>query len=438
MRTYHIVDDAARAEVRERILAHGDADAESQDIREKVATTKGIVGAVRREGDAALARFTEQFDGCALTPAQFEVTQDEVDAACAGVDASLLAILERAHANIQRFHAQHLQESWEERFEDGTVLGQRVTPIERVGVYVPGGTAFYPSSVLMNIIPARVAGVTEIIMVSPPSYNGCIHPVVLAAAKLAGATRIFRVGGAQAIAALAYGTETIPAVAKITGPGNTFVAAAKGLVSNVVAIDSEAGPSEVVVIADDDANPAYVAAELLSQAEHDTDAMAVLICASKEFAEAVARRVEEEAAKLPRRDIILESLNERGMCIIVRSMDEAIELTNLYAPEHLNIQTADARAIGGRIVNAGAIMLGPMTPVAVGDYYAGPNHILPTGRRARFASPLTAGDFRKITSILEYSEARLARDGADIEAFAAAEGLDAHARSIAVRTKKDS
>jgi histidinol dehydrogenase len=345
----------------------------------------------------------------------------------------MIQIIKRAYENIHSFHSKHLRESWEETYDDGTVLGQRITPIESAGVYVPGGKAFYPSSVLMNIAPARVAGVKEIIMVSPPSFKGGIHPVVLAAARIAGATRIFRIGGAQAIAALAYGTETIPAVTKITGPGNTFVTAAKALVRGVVEIDSEAGPSEVVVLADDHANPNYVAAELLAQAEHDEEAMAVLITPSARLIEAVKKRLEEETARLPRKSIIEASLAHCGVLIQTRNMQEAIELTNLYAPEHLSVQVEYPRNFVDKIKHAGAIMLGAMTPVAVGDYYAGPNHILPTGRKARFSSPLTAEDFRKVTSVLYYSKERLQKDAADIRAFAEAEELQAHARSIEVR-----
>jgi histidinol dehydrogenase len=285
----------------------------------------------------------------------------------------------------------------------------------------------------MNILPAKVAGVNEIIMVSPPSNNGTIHPAVLAAAQLAGATRVFRIGGAQAIAALAYGTETIPQVTKITGPGNTFVTAAKALARNVVDIDSEAGPSEVVVLADDNANPAFVAAEMLAQAEHDEEAAAVLITTSQTLAQKVEERLSEEIPQLPRKDIINKSLESQGATIIARDLDEAIALTNRFAPEHLSVQVDELEATADKITHAGAMMLGPMTPVAVGDYYAGPNHILPTNRRARFSSPLTAEDFRKVTSILQYSEERLKNDGKDIMTFAETENLQAHARSVEVR-----
>lgn len=433
MKEFVVTDDASFEKLKRQISHHGDKQTMGQLIQDKVDQTRWIVEAVRKEGDKALADFTQRFDGAELAPEQFEVTSAEIESAIKSVDPRMIQILKRAYENIHSFHSKHLRESWEETYDDGTVLGQRITPIESAGVYVPGGKAFYPSSVLMNIAPARVAGVKEIIMVSPPSYKGGIHPVVLAAAKIAGATRIFRIGGAQSIAALAYGTETVPAVTKITGPGNTFVTAAKALVRGVVEIDSEAGPSEVVVLADDHANPNYVAAELLAQAEHDEEAMAVLITPSARLIEAVKKRIEEETARLPRKSIIEASLSHCGVLIQTRTMQEAIDLTNLYAPEHLSVQVEYPRNLVDKIKHAGAIMLGAMTPVAVGDYYAGPNHILPTGRKARFASPLTAEDFRKTTSVLYYSKERLQKDAADIRAFAEAEELQAHARSIEVR-----
>ena len=429
----HITDEPGLRAVAHTIVEGTSSQEADQRLEEKIEATRWIVDAVRKNGDAAVAEFTERFDGVALDPAQFELSAEEIEQAVASVDARMLTILRRAHDNIHRFHSRNLRESWEETAEDGTVLGQRISPVESAGVYVPGGTAYYPSSVLMNIVPARVAGVKEIVMVSPPSYQGSIHPLVLAAAQLAGATRVFRIGGAQAIAALAYGTARIPAVTKITGPGNTFVTAAKALVRSRVEIDSEAGPSEVVVLADAQANPAYVAAELLAQAEHDEDALAVLITPSKELAERVQERLAQEVPRLPRRDIILRSLAGRGRIIVTRTLAEAIELTNLYAPEHLSVQVQYPRRVAEKIVHAAAIMLGDMTPVAVGDYYAGPNHILPTGRRARFASPLTAEDFRKVSSILYFSADRLKASGEDIKDFANAEGLHAHARSIEVR-----
>ncbi len=433
MKSFVVRDDASLAEVKTFVMGHGDSQQVGQDIQDKLDATRSIVDVVRAQGDTALAEFTERFDGVALTPDQFEITPAEIDAALASIAPRMRQILERAHENIRSFHSKSLRESWEETQEDGTVLGQRITAIESAGVYVPGGKAFYPSSVLMNIVPARVAGVKEIVMVSPPSYQGTIHPVVLAAAKIAGATRIFRVGGAQSIAALAYGTETIPSVTKITGPGNTFVTAAKALVRGTVEIDSEAGPSEVVVLADDHANPAFVAAEMLAQAEHDEEATAVLITPSERLIEEVTACLTKETAKLPRKAIIEQSLANCGVMIQTRTMEEAVELTNLYAPEHLSVQVEYPRNLVDKIKHAGAMMLGPMTPVAVGDYYAGPNHILPTGRKARFSSPLTAEDFRKVTSVLYYSRERLEKDAADIREFAEAEELQAHARSIEVR-----
>jgi histidinol dehydrogenase len=436
MQRLNITDDAGYQAARDFIVALCDVDDSSVSIHDKIERTREIVDAVRTRGDAAIAEYTERFDGAALIPGQFELTPDQIDAAVRTVPKELVAILERAHDNIRRFHEKNLRQSWEETCDDGSVLGQRITPLERVGVYVPGGKAFYPSSVLMNIVPARVAGVKEIVMVSPPSFEGSVHPAVLAAARIAGATRVFRVGGAQAVAALAYGTEHVPSVDKITGPGNTYVTAAKAIVRHRVEIDSEAGPSEVVVLADAKANPDYVVAEMLAQAEHDEEAKAVLITDSAELADAVEQRLPVQAAALPRRAIVEASLANFGAIIVARTTDESIALTNLFAPEHLSIQTEYPRRTADRITNAGAMMLGAYTPVAVGDYYAGPNHILPTNRRARFSSPLTAEDFRKVTSVLYYSEQRLRAHGDDIMAFAEVEQLGAHAKSIGVRMGK--
>jgi histidinol dehydrogenase len=433
MRQFEITDEESRAQVDAFVYSLGEANANDAVAHGKQEAVRDIVAAVRRDGDEAIAEYTQRFDGVALLPQHFELSPDEIDAAVKTVDPKLRAILERAHENIRKFHAKNLRESWEETHDDGTVLGQRITPIESAGVYVPGGKAFYPSSVLMNIVPARVAGVKEIVMVSPPSYNGSIHPVVLAAARIAGATRIFRIGGAQAIAALAYGTAHVPAVTKITGPGNTYVTAAKGIVRAVVDIDSEAGPSEVVVLADAKAKTEYVAAEIIAQSEHDEEAMGILVTPSAELAAAVTARIASEAAALPRKEIIEASIKNRAAIIITRSMEEAIEITNLIAPEHLSIQTEYPNRTADKIVNAGAMMLGAHTPVAVGDYYAGPNHILPTNRRARFSSPLTAESFRKVTSVLYYSQERLRKDAEDIIALANVEELQAHARSIEVR-----
>jgi len=433
MKRFEITDAVSRKAVDDFVYSLGDLGQGDAVVQEKLDSVRGIVAAVRARGDAALAEFSEKFDGVALTPEQFELSAEEIDAAVATVDPRLRAILQRAHENIRRFHAKNLRESWEETTEDGTRLGQRITPIESAGVYVPGGKAFYPSSVLMNIVPARVAGVKEIVMVSPPSYEGSIHPVVLAAARIAGATRIFRIGGAQAVAALAYGTEQVPAVTKITGPGNTYVTAAKAIVRSVVDIDSEAGPSEVTVLADEKANPEFVAAEILAQSEHDEEAIGILVTPSATLADAVVEIIAREAALLPRREIIEASLAKRGTIIVTRSLDEAIEITNLIAPEHLSVQTENPQKTADRIAHAGAMMLGGYTPVAVGDYYAGPNHILPTNRRARFSSPLTAEAFRKVTSVLYYTKERLKEDAENIITLANVEELHAHARSIEVR-----
>ena len=430
--TLWITDDAACQQVLDRTCGVGEAD--QDPVVGKLDAVRAIVDEVRQRGDDAVAEYTRKFDGVGLRPEQFEVTEAEVAHAMATVDPAMRDTLNRAFARIRNFHSKHLRESWEEIDETGTLIGQRITPIESAGVYVPGGKAFYPSSVLMNLAPASVAGVRELVMVSPPSYQGSIHPVVLTAAKIAGATRIFRVGGAQAVAALAYGTERIPSVLKITGPGNAYVAAAKRMVSTLCAIDMEAGPSEVVVIADETADARYVAAEMLAQAEHDEEARSILFTPSETLAEAVRRSLEEQTAQLSRRQFIAEALSRQGLIVVVRSLTEAIALTNRIAPEHLSIQTENPGEVFAEIQNAGAAMLGAMTPVAVGDYYAGPNHILPTGRRARFASPLTAEDFRKVTSIMCYTRERLCQDRADIVRLATAEGLTAHAYAVEVRS----
>jgi len=433
MTTIEITDDASFSAAVSRVCGNGPGAEAETGLERKRESARAIVEAVRRRGDEAVAEFTAQFDGVVLRPDQFELGAREIDDAVATVDASLVSVLKRAHANIREFHSKSLRASWEETAEDGTVLGQRITPIERAGVYVPGGKAFYPSSVLMNIVPASVAGVKEIVMVSPPSYKDGIHPVVLAAARIAGATRIFRIGGAQAIAALAYGTECVPSVLKITGPGNVYVALAKRLVSGVCDIDSEAGPSEVLVIADAKAEPKFVAAELVAQAEHDEDARSILVTPSRELAGKVQEEIERQTALLSRKAIIEKSLAGQGMVIVVRDLEDAVRITDVIAPEHLSIQTEYPRKVFDAIRNAGAAMLGGMTSVAVGDYYAGPNHILPTGRRARFASPLTAEDFRKVTSIISYSRKRLLKDADDIIRFAQAEQLTAHANAVEIR-----
>ncbi|MBI5092666.1 MAG: histidinol dehydrogenase [Candidatus Hydrogenedentes bacterium] len=433
MRIIEVTDDATYRQAVEALSGPVGDETSERSFLEKVEATRSIVEDVRKRGDAAVAEFTARFDGAQLRPDQFELSRKEIDKAVETVDQSLVATLARAHDNIRKFHAKNLRQSWEEVDEDGTKLGQRITPIESAGVYVPGGKAFYPSTVLMNIVPARVAGVGEIVMVSPPSYEGSIHPLVLAAARMAGATRVFRVGGAQAIAALAYGTEHIPAVLKITGPGNQYVAAAKRLISPVCDIDKEAGPSEVIVLADAKANPRLVAIEMLAQAEHDETARPILISTSAELIQRVLTELENETRTLSRADIIRGSLDGQGLIILARSQAEAVELIDIAAPEHLSVQVEYPNKVLDKIHNVGCAVLGGATSVAVGDYYAGPNHILPTGRRARVASPLTAEDFRKVTSIISYSPERMRRSADDIARLARAEELTAHARAVELR-----
>lgn len=433
MKTIEITDDVSFQVAVERVSGPSrDPDAE-EVLREKMEATRAIVDDVRKRGDDAVAEYTERFDGVTLRPGQFELSQDEMVAAVGAVEPELIGALERAHENIRAFHAKNLRQSWEEVAEDGTVLGQRITPIDSAGVYVPGGKAFYVSSVLMNIVPARVAGVSEIIMVSPPTHEGSIHPLILAAAQVAGATRVFRVGGAQAVAALAYGTDYIPAVPKITGPGNIYVTLAKRLVSAVCDIDKEAGPSEIVVIADETADPTLVAMELLAQAEHEEEATAILVTTSADLIPKVQAAMKAELPSLSRAAFIEEALSGQGAVYLVRDLDDAARLTNAIAPEHMSVQVASPQGVFEKVRNVGCAVLGGMTPVAVGDYYAGPNHILPTGRRARFASPLTAEDFRKVTSIISYSRERLGAAYDDIRRIAEVEGFTAHARAVEKR-----
>ncbi len=433
MRVTEIGDDAGLRGALESIASASATGAAAQEEAQKLAAVKAVLEDIRTRGDAAVADYTEKFDRVALTPEQFLIGDAELDAATGRVPSGTLDALKRAHDNVTAFHQKNLRQSWEETSDDGSVLGQRITPIESVGLYVPGGTAFYPSSVLMNIVPARVAGVREIVMVSPPSFEGSIHPLVLAAARIAGATRVYRIGGAQAIAALAYGTEHVTPVLKIAGPGNIYVTLAKRLVSSICDIDKEAGPSEVVVIADDKANADQVAMELLAQAEHDEDACATLVCLSKRMVDETTAAIEKHLKTLTREAIIRRSLTANGRAFVVRSLADAATITNAIAPEHLSIQTSDPRAVFDTIANAGCAILGGATSVAVGDYYAGPNHILPTGRRARFSSPLTAEDFRKVTSVISFTPKRMTAIADDIIQLALAEKLDAHARAVEIR-----
>ncbi|WP_027092625.1 histidinol dehydrogenase [Cohnella thermotolerans] len=394
-----------------------------------------IVDAVRREGDEALLRYTERLDKVKLRPEQLKVTPEEIAAAYDRVEPEFLTALRQAAANITAFHEKQKRSSWMDVSPDGTMLGMVLRPLKRVGLYVPGGKAAYPSSVLMNVLPAKVAGVPEIALVTPPATGGRegIDPYILVAAAEAGVTEMYRVGGAQAIAALAYGTASIPAVDKICGPGNIYVALAKRAVFGAVDIDSIAGPSEIVVLADDSADPRFVAADMLSQAEHDEMASAVLVTPSERLAAAVAAELDRQVATLPRRDIAEASLAQYGAILTVADLAEGVAVVNKLAPEHLEVITEDPQALLGGIENAGAIFLGPYSSEPVGDYFAGPNHILPTNGTARFSSPLNVDDFVKKSSLIRYSREALLRDAAGIAALARHEGLEAHARAVEIR-----
>lgn len=392
-----------------------------------------ILKKVRAEGDKALFAYTREFDKAEITAETVRVTEEEIKEAYEAVDPSLVEVIRRALVNIRSFHEKQKQNSWFSSTEEGTMLGQKVTPLKRVGVYVPGGKAVYPSSVLMNIVPAKVAGVDEIIMTTPPGKDGKVCPTTLVAAREAGADVIYKAGGAQAVAALAYGTESIPKADKIVGPGNIFVALAKKAVYGYVSIDSIAGPSEILVLADETANPRYVAADLLSQAEHDELASAILITTSAELAEKVSREVDGFTEKLSRREIIEKSLDNFGYILIAENMDEAVEAANEIASEHMEIVTSNPFEVMMKIRNAGAIFIGPYSSEPLGDYFAGPNHVLPTNGTAKFFSPLSVDDFVKKSSIVYYSREALEKIHCDIEKFAAAEQLTAHANSIAVR-----
>ena len=396
-------------------------------------TVASIVEDVRNRGDEALFSYTRKFDGVELSPESIRVSQKEIDEAYAAVDPQLLDVIRKALVNIRAFHEKQKRNSWFDAREDGTILGQKITPLKRVGVYVPGGKAVYPSSVLMNIVPARVAGVDEIIMTTPPGKDGKISPSTLVAAKEAGVDEIYKAGGAQAIAALAFGTASIPRADKIVGPGNIFVALAKRAVYGHVSIDSIAGPSEILVLADETANARYVAADLLSQAEHDEMASAILVTTSQKLAEAVEKEIEGFLAKLSRRAIIEKSLDSYGYILLADTLQEAIETVNEIASEHLEIVTANPFEVMTKVRNAGAIFLGESSSEPLGDYFAGPNHVLPTNGTARFFSPLNVDDFIKKSSIIYYSRDALREVHEDIIRFARAEQLTAHANSIAVR-----
>ena len=404
--------------------------------REVEQTVLDIIADVRQRGDAAVLELTCRFDRLeAASVAELEITKAEIDAAFAQVSAEEIASLKLAATRVTRFHEKQKQQTWISTEEPDIMLGQKVTPLARVGIYVPGGKASYPSSVIMNAVPAKVAGVGEIIMVAP-SPGGEISPHVLVAASLSGVDRIFRIGGAQAVAALAYGTATIPRVDKITGPGNIYVATAKKLVFGQVGIDMIAGPSEILVINDGSGNPAHIAADLLSQAEHDELASSILITTDRSFAEKVAAEVELQLTTLSREAIARASWDKYGAIIVADTLDEVIAFSNRIAPEHLELAVADPFAILAQITNAGAIFMGHWTPEAAGDYLAGPNHTLPTGGTSRFFSPLSVDDFVKKSSIVYFSKSGLERLGADIVTIAGLEGLEAHGRSVSMRLEK--
>ena len=396
-----------------------------------------IIETVKKGGDEALFSYTEKFDHCKMDAAHIRVTREEIDEAYQKVDADFVEVMKKSAANIRVFHEKQLRNSWFDPKPDGTILGMKILPIAIAGVYVPGGKAAYPSSVLMNVLPAKVAGVERIIMTTPPGADGKVNPGTLVAAHIAGVDEIYKVGGAQAIAAMAFGTQSIPKVDKITGSGNIFVALAKKACFGYVSIDSIAGPSEILVIADETANPRYVAADLLSQAEHDELASAILITTSKTLADQVSVEVDRFVANLSRREIIEKSLNNYGYILLVDSLDEAADTANEIASEHLEILTKDPFAMMTKIRNAGAIFLGEYSSEPLGDYFAGPNHVLPTNGTARFFSPLNVDDFLKKTSIISYSRPALEKIHQDIECFAENEGLTAHANSIRVRFEKE-
>lgn len=396
-----------------------------------------IVDDVKERKDAAVFQYTRDFDRAEINAANIRVTQAEIEEAMAQVDPELIEVMKKSLKNIRAFHELQKQKSWFESKPDGTILGQKITPLESVGVYVPGGKASYPSSVLMNIIPAEVAGVERIVMVTPPGKDGKANPVTLTAACLAGATEVYKVGGAQAIAALAFGTESIPKVNKIVGPGNIYVALAKKAVYGHVSIDSIAGPSEIMVVADETANPHYVAADLLSQAEHDELASAILVTTSMELAEKVSAEIEGFLPKLSRREILEKSLTNYGRILVVDSMEEAIRTANEIAPEHLELLTQNPFEVMTKIRNAGAIFMGEYSSEPLGDYFAGPNHVLPTNGTAKFFSPLNVDDYVKKSSIIYYSKEALQEVHQDIIKFAESESLTAHANSIRVRFEKE-
>jgi len=426
------LNDENREAVKKNIL-----DRTPTQFGEQEKTVRAIIADVKENGDRALFGYTAKFDHADINEKNFEVTEEEIREAYDSVDPALIDVIRKALRNIRDFHEKQKQNSWITTTEEGTILGQKITPMQRVGVYVPGGKAAYPSSVLMNIVPAKTAGVDEVIMMTPCNKEGKVNPAVLTAAHEAGADRIFKAGGAQAIAAMAYGTESVPKVDKIVGPGNIFVALAKKAVYGSVSIDSIAGPSEILVLADETANARYVAADLLSQAEHDEMATALMITTSRKLAEDVSREMDGFVKELSRKEIIQKSLDNYGRILVAPDRQTAIDAANEFAPEHMEIVMRDGFEVMTKIRNAGAIFIGEYSSEPLGDYFAGPNHILPTSGTARFFSPLSVDDFVKKSSIIHYSREALKAVHRDIEQFAKCEQLTAHANSIAVRFEND-
>ncbi|MCT4598250.1 MAG: histidinol dehydrogenase [Vallitalea sp.] len=396
-----------------------------------------IINDVKNNGNKAIIKYTHKFDNIKLTSETLRVSEKEIKKAYEEVDDEIISIIKKSKKRIKEYHEKQKKYSWYDQSNSGTIMGQQITAIEKVGVYVPGGKAVYPSSVIMNVMPAKVAGVDRIVMVTPPRTDGSVHPLTLVAANECGVDEIYKIGGAQAIAALAFGTETVPKVYKIVGPGNIFVALAKKAVYGHVSIDSIAGPSEVLVIADEHANAKYVAADLLSQSEHDELASSILVTTSEELAKKVQQEIKRQTSYLSRKEIIEKSLDDFGAIVVVNSIDDAIKLSNEIAPEHLEICTKEPFAILPRIKNAGAIFLGNYTPEPLGDYMAGPNHVLPTNSTAKFFSPLSVDDFIKKSSIISFNREALEELHEDIIKFATAEKLTAHANSIKVRFDND-
>lgn len=427
MRTVYLTEDT-KADILENLLKRSPNSYGAYE-----SSVAAILADVREKRDAAIFEYTQKFDGATINAENIVVTKEEIDKAYAAVEPELVEVIRKALVNIRDYHAKQKQYSWFDSTPNGTILGQKVTPLNRVGVYVPGGKAAYPSSVLMNVVPAKVAGVSEIIMTTPPGKDGKINPGTLVAANEAGVDIIYKVGGAQAIGAMAYGTESIRKVDKIVGPGNIYVALAKKAVYGHVSIDSIAGPSEILVIADETAKPRYVAADLLSQAEHDEMASAILITTSEELAKKVSEEVERFVAQLSRKEILQKSLDNYGYILIAKDLEEAVETANEIASEHLEIVTKDPFMVMTKIRNAGAIFLGEYSSEPLGDYFAGPNHVLPTNGTAKFFSPLSVDDFIKKSSIISYSREALEPIHEDIIKFANAERLTAHANSIKVR-----